>query len=459
MRYLPHTPEEIRDMLATIGVDSFDALFDAVPESARFTGKLAVPGALDEATLMNHLQALAALNTGASMTSFLGAGMYAHHIPPAVDQLLLRSEFYTSYTPYQPEVAQGTLQAIWEFQTIVSELFGLELANASMYDGATAAAEAVQMARRLTRRNTILVSQCVHPQYRDVIRTALTAAGEAPVPADQTPVKVVEVPTLASGAADLEAIARLISSDTACAVLGYPAFQGALVDLTALGDKLHAAGALLVSSTTEPYALALAKAPGQLGVDIATGEGQPIACAPNFGGPGVGMFACRNDRRYLQQLPGRICGETVDKNGLRGFVLTLSTREQHIRRERATSNICTNQGLLALSLTIRMSMLGKQGFIQTARNCLSLAHYAYDALRALPGYAVQSDAPFFNEFALTVTRAPVAKVVERAREQGIIPGYDLGLVDPKLKDRLLVAVTERHTRADIDKLCAALSSV
>jgi glycine dehydrogenase subunit 1 len=461
MRYLPHTPDEIQQMLAAIGVDSFDSLFEAIPQSARFEGKLAVPGALDEATLMAHVQELAALNTGANMTSFLGAGMYAHHIPPAVDQLLLRSEFYTSYTPYQPEVAQGTLQAIWEYQTIVSELYGLPLSNASMYDGATAAAEAAQMARRLTRRNTILVSQCVHPQYRDVIRTALTSA--SPPSTDTSPeaalVRVVEIPTRPSGAADLDAIAAQIGADTACAVLGYPAFQGSLVDPSSLSEVLHNAGALLVSSTTEPYALALAKAPGQLGVDIATGEGQPLASSPNFGGPGVGLFACRNDRRYLQQLPGRICGETVDSKGQRGFVLTLSTREQHIRRERATSNICTNQGLLALSLAIRVSMLGKQGFIATARNCLSLAHYAHDKICSIAGYAASSDLPFFNEFAVTVQRAPVSKVLAHAQQHGIIAGFDLGSLDPTSSDRLLVAVTERNTRQDIDRLCEALAGV
>lgn len=461
MRYLPHTEEEIQQMLAAIGVDSFDSLFEAIPQSARFVGQLNVPDALDEASLMAHLQELAALNTGANMSSFLGAGMYAHHIPPAVDQLLLRSEFYTSYTPYQPEVAQGTLQAIWEYQTIVSELYGLPLSNASMYDGATAAAEAAQMARRLTRRNTILVSQCVHPQYRDVIRTALTSA--SPPTTDASPdaglVRVVEVPTHASGAADLQAIAGQINADTACAVLGYPAFQGALVDPTPLADALHNAGALLISSTTEPYALALAKAPGQLGVDIATGEGQALASSMNFGGPGVGLFACRNDRRYLQQLPGRICGETVDKNGQRGFVLTLSTREQHIRRERATSNICTNQGLLALSLAIRVSMLGKQGFIATARNCMSLARYAHDKICALPGYAASSDAPYFNEFAVTVSRAPISKVLAHAQQKGIIAGLDLARVDSKLSGRLLIAVTERNTRQDIDRLCEALASV
>ncbi|HEX2732956.1 MAG TPA: aminomethyl-transferring glycine dehydrogenase subunit GcvPA [Polyangiaceae bacterium] len=451
MRYLPHTPEEIRQMLDAIGVDSFDALFDAVPPSARFGKRLNIPEGLDEPTLMQNLQSLAAQNEGAKLTSFLGAGIYAHHIPPAVDQLLLRSEFYTSYTPYQPEVAQGTLQAIWEFQTIVSELFGLPLANASMYDGSTACAEAVQMARRLTRRNSIVVSACVHPQYREVIRTTL-GVGTKDAP------KVIEVPTDAQGRTDVDALAAVLDATTAVCVVGYPTFQGGIIDLAPLADKVHKAGALLTSSTTEPYALALAKAPGSVGVDIATGEGQALACPPNFGGPGVGLFACRNERQFLQQLPGRICGETVDKNGQRGFVLTLSTREQHIRRERATSNICTNQGLLALSLAIRVSMLGKRGFTETARNCLSLAHYAQQKICSLRGYELASSNTFFNEFAIKVTRAPVAQVLEVAQRHGILPGLALGTLDPKQADRLLIAVTEKHTRADLDRLCTALDN-
>src|SRR5690606_8935316 len=335
---------------------------------------------------------LAEKNTGAKQVSFLGAGMYFHHIPPAVDQLLLRSEFYTAYTPYQPEVAQGTLQAVWEFQTIVSELYGLPLANASMYDGATAAAEGLQMARRLTRHNRVVVSHCVHPEYREVIATLLSGEDRA---------EIVEVGTTTDGVADLEAIeAELRARPSAACVVGYPAFRGGLTDLQGLAEMAHGRGALLVSSTTEPYALALARSPGECGVDIATGEGQALASAPNFGGPGVGLFACRDDRKYLQQLPGRICGETVDADGKRGYVLTLSTREQHIRRERATSNICTNQGLLALALTIRASLLGKSGFVEVARQCLAKTHYLLEKVRSLPGCSTPFSAPVFNEFTL-----------------------------------------------------------
>lgn len=451
MRYLPHTAEEIRQMLAVVGLGGVDALFDPVPAAARLNRDLDVPSALSEPQLMKHMTELAAQNVGASMLSFLGGGNYAHHIPPAVDQLLLRSEFYTAYTPYQPEVAQGTLQAIWEFQTIVSELMALPLANASMYDGATAAAEGAQMARRLTKRVRVLVSGCVHPDYRNVIRTYLSGQDED---------AYVEVPCADDGCYDLGALTQALDAEVAAVVVGHPSFFGGLKDLTPLADAVHQAGALLVSSTTEPYALALAKPPGEMGVDIATGEGQALATSPNFGGPGVGLFACREDRNTLQQLPGRICGETVDKNGERGFVLTLSTREQHIRRERATSNICTNQGLLALSLAIRVSMLGKQGFIQTAELCLAKAHYLEQGILRLPGFKKTfPGCPSFNEFAVRVPGGDAAKVHRALSAQGIVAGLNLGRVDPKLQGDLLLAVTERHTREDLDRTIAALAAV
>ncbi len=447
MRYLPHTPEEIREMLAAIGVSSIDELFDSVPQAAQFKGNLNVPPALNEAGLMRHLRELAARNVGAEWLSFLGAGIYSHHIPPTVDQLLLRSEFYTAYTPYQPEVAQGTLQAIWEFQTIVSELFALPLANASMYDGSTAAAEGAQMARRLTRRDKVLVSQCVHPQYREVIKTYLSG---------QRPNSYVEIPCTSSGTASVEALKAALDADTAACVVGYPSFTGGLLDLTALSEAIHANGSLLVSSTTEPYALALAKAPGQMGVDIATGEGQALACPPSFGGPGVGLFACRDDRKYLQQIPGRLCGETVDKHGSRGYVLTLSTREQHIRRERATSNICTNQGLLALALTIRSSLLGKTGFRDVARSIIDRTQYLRSAIRGLSGYSLLEGALHFNEFVVCVDRGSAAQLCQALARQRIVAGLDLAEVDPVHPNRLLVAVTEQHTREDLDRYVAAL---
>jgi glycine dehydrogenase subunit 1 len=449
MRYLPHTESEIGEMLRVIGRASIDELFDTIPEAARFRGLLAVEPALDEPRLMAHLAELAAKNRGPGLLSFLGAGMYAHHIPPAVDQLLLRSEFYTAYTPYQPEVSQGTLQVIWEFQTIVSELFGLPLSNASVYDGASASAEAALMASRLTKRSKVVVSGCVHPDYRGTIATYLGGR----------PGSVIEVPVGPDGQADARAIDAVVTADTAAIVVGYPSFFGPLNDIGGLSKLAHDRGALLVTANSEPYALAVAEAPGALGADIGVGEGQPIACPPNLGGPGVGLFACRGDRNFLQQLPGRVCGETVDVNGQRGYVLTLSTREQHIRRERATSNICTNQGLLALSLTIRMSLLGKSGFVQVAEHCFSKAHYLRSELLKLAGYAPGfTDAPFFNEFAIKVRGGSAARVVRHLESQGIIGGFDLGRVDPKLSDRLLIAVTEMHQRTDLDRLVQALDA-
>lgn len=452
MRYLPQTPSEISEMLGVVGAKSVDDLFANLPAAVRYTSTLKVPEELPEAALMAHLSELSAKNTGAAMTSFLGAGAYHHHIPPAVDQLLLRSEFYTAYTPYQPEVAQGTLQAIFEFQTVVSELFGLALTNASMYDGATAVAEAAQMARRLTKRDRVLISKCVHPEYRAVIKTYVDGSSAAGTS------RVTEVDVGADGTYDVAAISAQIGPDVAACIFGYPSCFGGVADPTALVAAAHAAGALVVSSTTEPYALALAKAPGEFDIDIATGEGQPLATPPNFGGPGVGLFACRNDRKYLQQLPGRICGETIDTRGNRAYVLTLSTREQHIRRERATSNICTNQGLLALSMLIRTSMLGKTGFVEVANQCLAKSEYLKAALSKLPGVSLAHRATTFNEFAITLPRA-ADSVLSGLRAKNIVGGLDLGRWDKARANQLLVAVTERHTRADLDAFVQALQTL
>jgi glycine dehydrogenase subunit 1 len=385
-------------------------------------------------------------NTGARMLSFLGCGAYAHHIPPAVDQLLLRSEFYTAYTPYQPEVAQGTLLAIWEFQTLVSELFGMPLANASLYYGASATAEGVLMARRVTKRSKVILSGCVHPDYRATTMAYLSE--------DAKDAKTV--PVSARGQVDVDAVTEALGSEVACVVVGYPSYLGPLSDLRELAERVHAQGALLVVSVTEPYALALAESPGALGADIVAGEGQPLAVPPQFGGPGVGLFACRDDRRFLQQLPGRVCGETVDQNGKRGYVLTLSTREQHIRRERATSNICTNQGLIALAFTIRASLLGKTGFQEVAHQCLSKAEYVKKALASIPGVRVTyPDAPSFNEFAVTLESGTAAQKLAALEKQGILGGVDLGRYEPSRKNQILLAVTELHTREDLDQLIAA----
>jgi glycine dehydrogenase subunit 1 len=451
MRYLPHTPEEVSSMLAAAGRGNLEELFATIPASARFRGALDVPPALGENQLMRHLREIGQSNRGAHLLSFLGAGMYAHHIPPAVDQLLLRSEFYTAYTPYQPEVAQGTLLAIWEFQTMVSELFGLPLANASLYDGASAAAEGVLMAQRLTGRAKILACGSVHPHYRQTIHSYLSGSPDE---------SVAHVPVGSSGGADIGALVSRIDDSTAAVVVGYPSYLGPLSDLRALSQACADKGALLVACVAEPYALALAESPGALGADIVVGEGQPLACAPQYGGPGVGLFACKDERRFLQQLPGRVCGETVDSQGKRGFVLTLSTREQHIRRERATSNVCTNQGLIALAFAIRMSLLGKSGFQEVAQQCMAKARYLRSQLVRLPGVtAAFGEAPFFNEFAIRLgkERGSASPVLGKLEAQDIIGGYDLGRSDPALADCILVAVTEQHTRADLDRYVGALS--
>ncbi len=458
MRYLPHTPEEIEAMLRVAGAASLDALFSSIPEGSRTKQALSLPPALDETSLMRDVTELAARNRAASMLSFIGAGAYDHIFPQAADQLLLRSEFYTAYTPYQPEVSQGTLQVIFEFQTIVSEVLGLPIANASMWDASTACAEAVLMARRLTRRSRTLISRCVHPQYADTVATYVAQIDGG------TP-SIASVPVTAGASTDVEALVAAITEDTACVVVGYPGFFGTIVDLAPVAAACAAKGAKLITATQDPFALALIAPPGAIGADIAVAEGQPLGLPPQYGGPGVGLFATQGDRKMLQQLPGRLVGETVDKNGKRGYVLTLSTREQHIRRERATSNICTNSGLCATALTIKMCLLGKRGFAAVAEQCLAKAEYLKAGIAALDGFALVTGDPTFNEFTVRIPAAGVdggsaAALVERLAERhGILAGHPLD-GDPRIGRRgeLLVAVTEKHTRADLDRLIAALAS-
>ncbi len=449
MRYLPHTEDDIRSMLARIGVSSIDDLFAAIPAESRLGRPLALEPALDEAALMAHLGALAHQNEAPRALSFLGAGIYDHHIPPAVDQLLLRSEFYTSYTPYQAEVSQGTLQAIFEFQTMVAELYGLDVANASMYDGASATAEAVLMARRITGRPHVVLSGALHPEYVETIRTYVSNIDPGGAPLDVAPVGE-------GNATDLAAVSGLVRDDTAAIVVGYPNFFGTVEDLARLSAIAKQKGALLVTATAEPYALSVIKAPGALGADIAVGEGQPLAVPPQLGGPGVGLFACKKE--HVRQMPGRLCGQTVDQDGHRGFVLTLSTREQHIRRERATSNICTNHGLIALAFTIRTAMLGRKGFEQVGRLCLSRAEYLKQRIDALDRFSV-AKAPTFNELVVRREDGKAAPLLAALAAKGILAGVDLGRFFPERDHELLVAVTERHSRADLDRLVDALASV
>jgi glycine dehydrogenase subunit 1 len=452
MRYLPHTESEIRTMLERIGVPDVDALFAPIPEPYRLNRPLALEPALDEPQLMAHLEELAAKNGAARKLSFLGAGMYDHHIPPAVDQLLLRSEFYTAYTPYQPEYSQGTLQAIFEFQTLVCQLLGMEVANASMYDGASAAAEAVLMARRITRKSRVLVSAGLHPEYLATIHTYLNGMDEGDA--------IEIVPLDADGRTDGAALAKLLAarSDVASVVVGYPNFFGIVEDLATLRSAIDqqpaAERAQLITATSEPYALSLVRSPGELGADIAVGEGQALSVPPQLGGPGVGLFACRASA--VAKMPGRLVGETVDAAGLRGYVLTLSTREQHIRRERATSNICTNHGLIALAFAIRTAMLGKSGFRATGELCLRKAEYLKSEIAKLRGYTLPLRGPTFNEFVVERRAGSASELLQNLEARNILAGVALERFDPARKGQFLIAVTERHTRADLDKLVAAL---
>jgi len=445
MRYLPHTDDEIRDMLARIGVGSVDDLFSTIPEAHRLGRPLGVEPALDEVRLTKHLQELSEQNDAARALSFLGAGIYDHHVPPAMDQLLLRSEFYTAYTPYQPEISQGTLQSIYEFQTIVCQIFGADVANASMYDGASATAEAVLMARRITKRERIVMSEALHPEYRSVVGTYLSGL-EGP--------EIVTVGTGPDGRTDYDALAAATTGATSAIVVGYPNFFGCVEDLGRIREIASQKDALVITATSEPYALSLLKPPGAYGADIVVGEGQALAVPPQLGGPGVGLFAAK--QKYVRQLPGRLVGETVDANGIRGYVLTLSTREQHIRRERATSNICTNHGLIALAMAIRTSMLGRRGFEQAGRICLSRTEYLKEKIGALDGFELPHAAPTFNEMVVRRREGQAAPLLASLAAQGILGGIDLGRFYPDRKNEILIAVTEKHEKADLDRLVAAL---
>lgn len=426
-----------------------DDLFSSIPASVRQRGSLNLPEALDERSLMKHLTALAQKNVAPRLTSFLGAGAYEHHFPAAADQLLTRSEFLTAYTPYQPEVAQGTLQVIFEFQTIVSEILGLPVANASMYDASTALAEAVLMARRLTGRDRTLVSGGIHPEHLQTLHTYV-----ASLPGGARSVEVC--PLAPSGQTDLTSLRAALSGGDppACVVIGYPNFFGCVEDLRPIAEAAHAVGALLISTTPDPYALALLEPPGALGADIAVAEGQPLGLPPQYGGPGVGLLACKNDRKFLQQLPGRVVGETLDSRGMVGYVLTLATREQHIRRERATSNICTNSGLCATAVTIKMALLGKSGFVRAAQHCFSNAEYLKAEL-AKAGVRPVHSARTFNEFAVELGRD--ASVVATALvDSGLLAGLALGRFFPERATQLLVSTTECHNKADLDALVSAI---
>ena len=450
MRYLPLSEADRSAMLETIGAGSVDELFRDVPEGLLLNGPIqGLPLHASEMAVERELTAMARKNMVAGeVPFFLGCGAYKHHVPASVDHLIQRGEFLTAYTPYQPEIAQGTLQVLFEFQTQVARLLGCEVANASMYDGSTACWEAIGMARRITRKSKAIISSGLHPHYVSVCKTMAKFTGDT---------LETELPTL-EAATDAERLIAAIDGETSCVVVQYPDILGRITDLTPIAEAAQAKGALLIAVVTEPVALGAIKAPGEMGADIVVGEGQSIGVGLQFGGPYVGLFATRE--KYVRQMPGRLAGETVDAEGKRGFVLTLSTREQHIRREKATSNICTNSGLCALAFSIHLTLLGEKGLSGLARLNHARAREAAERLAAVPGVRLVNYS-FFNEFTLELP-VEARPAVHAMVEKGVLGGISLGRLYPgvdALKNGLVIAVTEVVSDADIDALEAALKEV
>lgn len=445
MPYLPNTPESRRAMLHALGVEHARSLLEQqIPEPLRLKDELKLPPPLSEMELAAELKADAALNAPAGETAcFLGAGIYDHFIPAAVGHLVGRAEFYTSYTPYQAEASQGILQATFEYQSLVCALTGMDVSNASNYDGASALAEAAILCHGATGRRGILVSEAVHPAARRVVQTYTAGLG-----------CTVRSVSTRGGVTDPQALGELLSSgdEVAAVCVQQPNYFGCLEDMPALCEQAHRAGVLFAASVN-PISLGLLIPPGEYGADVAVAEGQPLGCAMNFGGPLLGMFACKQE--HIRRMPGRIVGATTDVHGNRAYCMTLQTREQHIRRERATSNICTNEALLALTSAVYLSLMGKEGLRRVAELCVQKAHYTAERIAALPGFKLAFDAPFFNEFVVE-TPVPAGQIVSDLRREGILPGRDLGLDFPGMERCLLVCVTERRTRAQIDALVEAL---
>ena len=449
MRYLPLTPQDRSAMLGVIGAGSIDDLFIDVPAEARLPGPVpGLPLRQSEMAVERHLANLARQNKAASdHPFFLGAGAYKHHVPASVDHLIQRGEFLTAYTPYQPEIAQGTLQVLFEFQTQVARLFGCDVANASMYDGSTACWEAIGMAGRVTRRKKAVLSSGLHPHYVSVAKTMARFTGDT-----------LDTATPDLGGTDLDRLMGAIDGETSCVVVQYPDVLGRIEDLSPLAAACQAAGALLIAVVTEPVALGAIKSPGEMGADIVVGEGQSLGVGLQFGGPYVGLFATRD--KYVRQMPGRLCGETVDATGKRGYVLTLSTREQHIRREKATSNICTNSGLCALAFSIHMTLLGERGLRDLAAVNHARAVQVAERVAAIPGVKLVNDA-FFNEFTVTLPK-PARTVVHDLAAKGVLGGVSLSRLYPgeaALDNGLVIAVTEVASDEDIAALEAALKEV
>ena len=446
MSYISLSDKDKKDMLARTGAGSIGDLFCCIPEAIRLKRDLSLPAAQSEIELVRTIEAIGRKNDYGAHLSFLGGGAYEHFIPAVVDYLSSRGEFVSPYTPYQPEVSQGTLQTIFEFQTLIGQLTGLDIANASLYEGATAAAEAVLMAHRVTDRNKVILARSLHPQYREVVRTYVKNLG----------IEAVEVPWAPDGRIDKNALRGLLDDKTAAVVYQSPNFFGVIEDVRGLSEEAHGTKAMSVAVVAEAVSFGLLEAPGRLGADIVTGEAQSFGIPLSFGGPYLGFMATKKE--FVRQLPGRLAGQTVDKEGRRGFVLTLSTREQHIRRERATSNICTNQALCALRATIFLETLGKQGLREMAWQNAQKTAYAADRLAAVPGVKRRFTGPVFNEFVVELPK-PWAAIDAALRKQGIVAGYGLGTDYPELKSAVLISVTELRTKDQIDRLARALQEV
>ena len=444
MRYIPNTDADCRQMLDAIGVRSVADLFADIPAAVRLKRPLRIPPALSEADLAKAMGSLAAKNADVGRySSFLGAGSYNHFSPAIIGHLISRGEFLTAYTPYQPEISQGTLQATYEYQTLICQLTGMEVSNASMYEGASATAEAILMAHRVTGRNEVVVARSVHPEYRQVTHTYT----------QQINLSFQEVPFTPVGTADLKKAKGLLSDKTACLVVQNPNFFGVVEDLTELAAAAHAVGALLVVAVPEPVSLGILKPPGECGADIVAGEGQALGVPMSYGGPYLGIFATQE--KYIRQMPGRLVGATEDREGRTGYVLTLATREQHIRREKATSNICTSEALIALIATIYMQTLGKNGLREVALQNLRKASYAKEKLARVKGCGLRFSGPTFNEFVVQVKKRP-ADVLKGLLRKQIIGGLELGRFYPELKDCLLVCATEQNSREEIEALAKAM---
>ncbi len=440
MSYIPHTEKDIHDMLSQIGFSSVKELFSDIPKGLLLKESLNLPTGISEQEVLGKLKSLSKKNRSGDI-SFLGGGVYRHYIPSPVNHIISRSEFYSAYTPYQPEISQGTLQAMFEFQSLICQLTGMDISNASMYDGASATAEAVLMAKRITKKTGVALSHALHPEYRDVIKTYLSVDGN----------NIAKIPYCTKTGRTLpEKVETIINKDTSCVVLQQPNFFGCIEeDIKAIAELVHNKGALLIVSITEPLSLGLLKPPGELGADIVTGEGQSFGLPVSFGGPYLGFFAVKE--KYLRQMPGRIVGETVDNKGERAYVLTIATREQHIRRGKATSNICSNEGLCAFAATVYLCLLGKKGFKELALLNLHKAEYAKRELSKIPGIKIRFLSPIFNEFVID-TGGKSKKTVQYSDGKALYQGIPLGGFYRELKNSLLISVTELNSKEEIDIL-------